>query len=292
MDHRIVCFGEVLWDLLPTGKMPGGAPTNVAVHLKYQGFSPLVLSRVGDDALGQGLLAYLREKGLSTQGVQTDQTQPTGMVEANIMDKHEVTYTIIEPVAWDFIQPDELAEQAVAQSEVLIYGSLAARSLTSRNTLLQLLALAKLKVCDVNLRPPHFTPERVLELLKHVDIAKMNHHELAEITGWYGKQEEEQARMASLRQRFNLDLLLVTRGENGAAVLTDEGYFEHPGYPVEVEDTIGSGDAFLATFLGDYLRQKPTTEALQRACAMGALVATRKGATPFIAAGEVERLIG
>jgi len=261
---------------------------NVAIHLTYNNFTPLVLSRVGNDDLGKQLLDFLREKQVSTQWIQTGETHLTGVVKANISDKNEVTYKIVEPVAWDYIQYDEQVAELVAASDVFIYGSLAARNQTTRATLLQYLELAKFKVLDVNLRPPYYNPERTQQLLQYADAAKMNHQELEEISGWFGWAGNAKEQMQAVKNRFNLRLLIVTRGDKGAAALTDAGYQEHIGYKVEVEDTIGSGDAFLATFLKDYLQHEPVEKALANACLVGAYVATQKGATPHIDLSQFE----
>jgi fructokinase len=293
MTHKIICFGETLWDMLPSGKMPGGAPMNVAIHLRYNNYAPVMISRVGNDDLGQELLAFLKKKNVSTQYIQIGQTHLTGVVKANISNKNEVTYKIVEPVAWDYIMYEEEAAALVAQSDVFIYGSLAARNPGSQETLLKYLPQARLRVFDVNLRPPYYNQERIGLLLQFADIVKMNEQELAEITAWFGLEaDSEQARMQAVKDKFNLQLVLITRGENGAAVLSDQGYAEHPGYHVEVADTIGSGDAFLATFLSNYLQQQPLPEALKRACAVGAFVASRSGATPeYLATGDTEALL-
>jgi fructokinase len=280
MQHKIICFGETLWDMLPSGHMPGGAPMNVAIHLKYNGFDPIIISRVGTDDLGESLLDFLKKKDISTRYIQMGKTHLTGVVKVNVDDKNDITYKIVEPVAWDYIQYEEQAAQLVRESDVFVYGSLASRSLTSQATLLQYLPLAQLKVFDVNLRPPYYNPERIQHLLQFADIVKMNHQELTLIMGWFGLAGDEQQQMTYIRQRFDLQMLILTRGENGAAVLTDEGYLEHPGYPVEVEDTIGSGDSFLATFLSNYLQQQAISTSLQKACLVGAFVASCKGATP------------
>lgn len=280
MSHQIICFGETLWDMLPSGHLPGGAPMNVAIHLKNQQFEPLVLSRVGTDDLGVALVAFLHSQGLSTRYIQVGQTHLTGVVKVNLDNKQEVSYKIVEPVAWDYIQYDEEAARQVAASDVFIFGSLASRSYPSRTTLLQYLALAKFKVFDVNLRPPHYTPEGILRLLDYADVVKMNHQELALIAAWLELAGEEAHQMAALLERFQLQALIVTRGENGAAALTGQGYVQHPGFQVEVEDTIGSGDAFLATFLAHYLRHQPLAACLHKACLVGSYVATCPGATP------------
>ncbi|MGV3502974.1 MAG: carbohydrate kinase family protein [Adhaeribacter sp.] len=292
MTQQIICFGETLWDMLPSGKMPGGAPMNVAIHLTYNHFSPLVISRVGSDDLGQELLGFLKEKQVSTRYIQVGQTHLTGVVKANISNKNEVTYKIVEPVAWDYIMYDEEVAELVKKCDVFIYGSLAARNPGSQETLLKYLPLAKLRVFDVNLRPPYYNQERVGLLLQFADIVKMNHQELAQIAAWFNLEAGgEQKQMQAVKDMFGLQLVIVTRGENGAAVLSEEGYFEHPGYHVEVADTIGSGDAFLATFLTAYLKQQSMPQALKKACAVGAYVASRPGATPAYDPAEPEKLL-
>lgn len=266
--------------MLPSGHMPGGAPMNVAIHLKYNYYDPIVISRVGTDDLGKALLKFLEENGLSTEYIQLGKTHLTGVVKVNVDDKNEISYKIVEPVAWDYIQYEPEVAQLIAQSSVFVYGSLAARSKTTRETLLQYLPIAKLKVFDVNLRPPHYNPERILQLLQFADIVKMNNQELELIMGWFGRAGAEEQQMAFIREKFGLQMVILTRGEKGASVLTGKGYYQHQGYKVEVEDTIGSGDSFLATFLSNYLQEQPIEYCLSKACLVGAFVASQKGATP------------
>ncbi|MFC6997205.1 carbohydrate kinase family protein [Rufibacter roseus] len=290
MDQKIICFGEMLWDVLPTGKLPGGAPMNVAIHLHHNGFEPLVISRIGQDDMGSELTAFVEAHNITTHYVQKDNSYRTGVVNANVSDRNEVTYEIVEPVAWDFIEYEKEAERTVSLSELFIYGSLAARSSISRNTLFRFLPLASRKVFDVNFRAPFYSPELIKILLRFADIVKMNHQELLEISNWLGMGGSMADQMEAIKDKFGMELVIVTRGENGAAALSNEGFFEHEGYKVEVEDTIGSGDAFLATYLTNYLRQKPTNLTLERACLIGAYVATQKGATPTYAPEKITSL--
>jgi fructokinase len=291
MSQKIICFGEMLWDVLPTGQMPGGAPMNVAIHLQYQGHSPVVISRVGSDELGLELLNFLKQKEVGTDWVQVDEMHPTGTVLANVSNKQEVTYEIVQPVAWDFIQTEDALEKQVAGSDVFIYGSLAARSPISRQTLMALLPLSRLNVFDVNLRPPHYAPETWEELLHQANVVKMNQHELKVIAGGNQEAGDEKSALQKIKDRYKLDMVILTRGEEGAAVLSQEGYFEQAGFPVRVEDTIGSGDAFLAMFISRMLMGSSLPEALEHACALGALVATHKGATPVIDWAELEVML-
>lgn len=227
---------------------------------------------------------------MNTPLVQIDQTQPTGVVEVSLADKSEVSYEIVAPVAWDFIQLEDEAKAAVQQARAFIFGTLAARQETSRQTLLQLLEMAPYKVLDVNFREPYISQELTRQLLQQAQFVKLNHHELAQISSWYGSFSDERESMRFLLQEYAIDLLIVTRGANGAIVLHRDAFTEHSGYQVEVENTIGSGDAFLATFLSVFLDGGSVASALDNACLVGALVATHPGATPKITPAEIAAL--
>ena len=291
MKSQITIFGEMLWDMLPTGKQPGGAPMNVAIHLKNFGLNPAFISRIGDDDLGGELMEYLDSKGLITDFIQTGITHLTGVVKVNLTNKTEVTYKIVQPVAWDYIQPTDENKELVRNSDVFVYGSLSARSTQSCDTLFELLEEAKLKVFDVNIRPPHFDRATAEHLLRKADIVKVNEHELEAITGWYGIASDLETRMKFLYERFSLQMVCVTLGADGAKVLEQGIFYSQSGYPVEVQDTIGSGDSFLAMFLKEYIQGTPIPEALRKACAVGALVATHKGATPSLSESELENFL-
>ncbi|WP_461101840.1 carbohydrate kinase family protein [Spirosoma koreense] len=280
MLQTITCFGETLWDVLPTSKQAGGAPMNVAADLRNLGLDAQIITRVGSDELGRELLQILEQKGLPLDLIQIGQTHLTGVAKANVSDSNEVTYKIVQPVAWDYIHLEPNLIDAVQKSDLFVYGSLAARSPLTRETLLALLAVARRKVFDVNLRAPHYDRDTVEALLQQADMAKLNEHELVELSGWYAYETDLQRAMQQLRQRYQLETLCVTLGEKGAALLDKAGFFQQPGFAVEVEDTIGSGDAFLAAFLYKTLQGETPPKILEFACATGAYVATQRGATP------------
>lgn len=277
---QITCFGEILWDVLPTSKQVGGAPLNVAAHLRNFGLNAQLISRVGNDELGRELLDILTHKGIPPDLIQIAQTHPTGMAKANIGYNNEVTYTILQPVAWDYIQLETGLADRVRQSDLFVYGSLAARSQQTHETLMDLLAVAPTNVFDVNLRAPHYNRVTVEYLLHYANIVKLNEHELIELSGWYGDELDLLRSMEQLRDRFNLQMVCVTLGEDGAALLNNAGFYQQNGFPVEVADTIGSGDAFLAAFLYKMLQGESPQQTLEFACATGAYVATQQGATP------------
>lgn len=289
--NSIVCFGEALWDVLPSGKQPGGAPFNVAVQLHQLGQPVHLISRVGHDDLGAELLDFLAERGLDTRYVQRGETHLTGVVKANVGDRNEVVYKIVQPVAWDYIHYDEELTELVAQADMLVFGSLAARTPATRETLYRLLPHARFRVFDVNMRAPHYTREVVQYLLQHADLVKMNHQELAEILGWFGHDANDADALGWLAARFNLQAVCVTLGADGAILWKEGQYYRSEGIAVTVQDTIGSGDAFLAALLMRWQNGQPPQECLRFACAAGSLVATYQGATPAITEKQVLDLL-
>lgn len=287
-----ICFGEILWDVLPTGAKPGGAPMNVAYHLQKLGLQTALVSRVGQDEQGRGLLHLLEQSQVNTRWVQTDADHPTGVVNATVHPNNEVSYEIVHPVAWDFIAPEEGLEQLVSGARFFIYGSLASRDHTTASTLEQLLAKAQTNVLDINLRPPHFSKERVEKLLQSADILKLNEHELPLITAWYSQLKNSDDQVRLLQDRFSVATIVVTRGGEGALVCQNGTLVSHPGYPVKVADTVGSGDAFLAAFLAKTKAGASLEERLQFANSLGAFIASKEGACPAYELQELSAIRG
>ena len=292
LKNYICCFGEVLWDLLPDRKLPGGAPMNVATHLQNIDCEAFMISKTGDDVLGEELRSFLNQKNCSTDFIQKDEIHATGIVKVTLSEKMEASYEIVQPIAWDFIEANPINIALVQSAKAIVFSTLGLRNIVSKTTLLTLIQGDALVICDVNFRPPFDGQAIIEESLELATIVKMNQDELEKISQW-NKIEvfSDEVKMRFLLEKHQLSVLIMTRGENGAAVLTSEGFFEHAGYQVSVADTIGSGDAFLAGFLKNYFDCKPTAHALQYACALGALVASRQGANPPLSEIEIFRMI-
>jgi fructokinase len=289
--YEVVCFGELLWDVLPSGAKPGGAPMNVAYHLQKLGMDTALISKVGKDERGEKLVEELKKNGIATEFVQVDKEHVTGIVNATVQPGNEVSYDIVQPVAWDFIEWKNNLSLIVEAAEFFVYGSLAARNKQSKQTVLQLIEAAKVKVVDINLRPPHFTPGFIENLLSDADIVKVNEHELLLITQWYTQLSEINDRVKFVQDKFSIPVVIVTRGENGSLVCKEGAIFTHKGYQVQVADTIGSGDAFLAAFLYKTGQGADVDSSLKFANALGALIASKEGACPKYNLEEVHELM-
>lgn len=290
-QHQVTCFGEILWDILPTTELPGGAPMNVAYHLKKLGASPALITRIGRDDYGRRLMDVLSGAGLTTRYIQEDSEQATGLVYAKPDEHNEVKYDIVFPSAWDYIEWREEYRGLLQDAEYFIYGSLAARHKQSRETLYQLLDVARTKVLDINLRPPHFDQSGLEYLLQKTNILKMNLAELELIASWYRKAQDIEDNVKILQDQFRLETIIVTLGGEGALVREGKATYRHPGFTIKVQDTIGSGDAFLAGFIHQRLMGVPVNKALEFACRIGAFVATRQGACPSYEVEQVRALM-
>jgi fructokinase len=289
LNHPVVCFGESLWDILPQGKLPGGAPANVAYHLQKLGKNPAVISRIGNDELGKELKEVYESKNIETGFFQIDNEHETGKVFATVKENHEVEYEIVQPVAWDFIECNKLDEELISAAEFFVFGSLASRNTNSRNSLLHCLEFAKTKVLDINLRPPHYTRETLTMLLQRTDILKLNLSELHLVSAWYADLKSDEKMVKLLVEKFKMQTVIVTKGGDGAMLFMNEKFFYHPGYSVKVADTIGSGDSFLAGIISKLMDGASPEEALDFASALGAFVASRPGACPDY---EIEEVTG
>ena len=291
-NNKILCFGEILWDRLPSGSKPGGAPMNVALHLQRFGLSPSFASRVGDDEAGRELIAFLKENHMKTGLVQKGKTLPTSEVIVTLDKSGNASYRICEPVAWDNIALTRKLTDRAESAGIIVFGSLAARNDITRHTLLNLLNTAAFRIFDVNLRPPYDHQETVELLLSRSDFAKMNDHELSALAKWLKLTwYDEKSAMEKIADHFGLTGVCVTRGEKGAALLLGGEYNEHPGFSVTVKDTVGSGDAFLAALIFSFTRNKMPNECLELACAAGSLVASRDGATPSYTMEDIAGII-
>ncbi|MBC7888983.1 MAG: carbohydrate kinase [Ferruginibacter sp.] len=279
-NHSVVCFGEVLWDILPSGAVPGGAPMNVAYHLNKLNKNPAIITRIGSDNRGKGLVDIFSEQGVCTDYFQVDYIYETGKVFAKPNEHHEMVYDIVKPVAWDFINWEEELADLVSNAEIFVFGSLAARNKVSKDTLFRLLEIAKYKVLDINLRAPHFNRRIVEELLQKADFVKMNQAELELITGWFSDYSGIEDRLKSIRDKFNISGMVVTMGGDGALLYRNEEIITNKGFTIEVVDTVGSGDAFLAGMLSKLLDKSGDKKALEFASGLGAFIATQRGACP------------
>jgi fructokinase len=281
----IVGLGELLWDLLPAGAQPGGAPANFAYIASLLGNKGIPASRLGQDSLGADAIRRLAELGLSTEFIQKDADHPTGTVNVEVDRAGQPRFEVAESAAWDFLEWTPQWQNLAQQADAVCFGSLAQRSERSRATIHRfLLALRRstVRVFDVNLRQKFYSKEVLAESVKLATIVKLNHEELPKVMSLLDL--ETRGEEASARQLLSheVKLVCVTRGSGGSLLVSADERSEHPGFKVKVADTVGAGDAFTAALVHGYLRGTSLAQINETANRVGAWVASQSGATPSL----------
>ncbi|RKS99117.1 carbohydrate kinase [Flavobacterium sp. 123] len=288
MTKKVICFGEVLYDVFPTHRKIGGAPLNVAIRMASLGINTQIISRVGNDEIGKELIQFIEENDVDTSSIQIDETFPTGEVIVRLDSKGSASYTINYPVAWDKIACVPEDEINVKKADALIFGSLVCRDSVSHQSLLEIINYSKYTVFDVNLRAPFYTKELLINLMMQADFIKFNDDELYEISEYmnspYNSLEQN---IRFISEKTNTKHICVTKGNHGAVLYYDGKLYYNSGYKINVIDTVGAGDSFLASLLAKLLLGNDPQNAIDFACAMGALVAQSEGANPKISNDSV-----
>lgn len=281
----IVCFGEVLWDIYPDDKKLGGAPFNVAAHATQLGTTAYIISKIGNDVLGTAILDQIEHQQVPTDFVHTDNTFGTGVVNVILDKEGKPHYDIKQPSAWDFIHIAEHEKTLVHKAGALVYGSLASRNAQSRKSLFALLGLSKLNICDLNIRLNFYDEALIESLLQAANILKINDEEAELLIKLFGL--DRGSFYHDLSDRYSIDTIVQTLGPEGAEAFSKGNLCKAPGEKVDVVDTVGSGDAFLAAFIHFYLTNNPVQTCLEYACRLGAFVATQPGAIPIYSHNQI-----
>ena len=284
MERKIVGLGEALWDCLPDGKKLGGAPANFAYHAGQFGFDTLAVSALGEDALGEETIAALEEHKLNY--LMPRIPYPTGTVQVTLDEQGIPTYNIREGVAWDNIPFTPEIEEVAKTCQAVCFGSLAQRSVVSRETIGKFLDATPsdcVKIFDINLRQSFFTKEIIEASMRRCNILKINDEELVVVSRMFELPDlDEEKRCKQLIKDYNLDILVLTCGTNGSYVFTADKSYYQPTPKVEVADTVGAGDSFTGSFCAALLKAKSMPEAHELAVKVSAFVCTQNGAMPTL----------
>ncbi len=272
----IFCFGELLIDCLPEGNVIGGAPFNVAVHLNRFGSDVRMISRIGKGKFGDFVWNFLEQEQL-TEGIQVDLDRPTGHVSVNFVN-NEPEYTIHTNVAWQYIEfPEQLPT-----CDLFVFGSLATYFPKNKETLLKFKSALDCDfLCDLNLRDPFYDDEHILFCLEQTDILKVNEDEWNTLSNLLNSTLE--ALPAVLKERFNINRILLTKGAEGIDVYWDELFFQQEAVPFQKEnfkDTVGAGDAFTSVVCCGLVNGTPLKKAVKKGAEFASLICQNKGAIP------------
>lgn len=280
--HTVICFGEVLWDSLPRGIFPGGAPVNVAYHLRRFGMNAFPVTAVGNDFLGDEFVRRFKYWELPADFVgRVDKS--TGAVVVELNDSGVPSYRFLEDTAWDQIPLPASLKPVCETASALVFGTLAQRSATNRRELTRLRGWLKdaRQILDVNLRAPYDSPELVWELARGCDLIKLNQEELLKLLGLVVTTEALKTGAKLLAERTGCPRICVTAGAKGAGLWWADQWYWEPAQTVAVKDTVGAGDGFLAALLHGWLVGGLLPEEnLKRASRVAEFITTCDGAMP------------
>jgi fructokinase len=291
----MIGLGEVLWDILPSGKVLGGAPANFAYMTNVLGDEGIVASRIGNDELGREACEVIQRLGLKTSYLQQDSQHQTGTAAVSIDAAGQPNFTIQEPVAWDFLQWTAEWEELSSRADVVCFGSLAQRSPESAAAIESFLRNAPaeaLRIFDVNLRQSFYNKAVLRKSFQHAHIVKLNEQELLQISQLLhlGTGTEETLAKRLLAE-YSLRLVCITLGDRGSILVSKAQTVEHGGFRVKIADAIGAGDAFTACLAHYYLRGYSLADLSEFANRFASWVATQRGATPSINAGQLQDIL-
>lgn len=289
MKNIIVGLGEILWDVFPKRKILGGAPANFAYHISQFGFNGYAVSAIGKDLLGKEILDSLEQKGLNHLIESTD--FPTGEVKVSVDNWGVPQYKICEGVAWDNIPFTPALANLAKETQVVCFGSLAQRNEVSRATIhafLDAMPKDSLKIFDINLRLHYYTKEVIEFSLEKADILKINDEEVVKIAQLFGWEGTEKEICKQLLSKYQLDILILTKGTEGSWVLTPKEESFLPTPKITIADTVGAGDSFTAAFIASHLHGRCLVASHQLAVEVSAYVCQQHGAMPRLADAHLE----
>ncbi|MDD4755328.1 MAG: carbohydrate kinase [Prolixibacteraceae bacterium] len=277
---KVAGIGELLWDILPSGKQLGGAPFNFAYHAAQAGCEPYVISAIGKDEMGVEILEKINQLGIYSGYIQKNKYS-TSTVTVKLDKNGHPEYTIHENVAWDYIHWNANLNVLTDELDAVCFGSLAQRNPESAGTIRTFLRALNpdcLKVFDINLRQHYFAKQSITESLQLADILKLNDDELPVLSRYYNLQGEKKFQLKILIEKFDLKYIIYTLGSEGSIIISSDDYSFMKAPKVKVCDTVGAGDAYTATFIAGLLQKKPLAELHKKATDVAAFVCTQKGA--------------
>jgi fructokinase len=289
----VIGVGEILWDMLPTGRHFGGAPVNFAYHAAQCGAVVHAVSAVGDDPLGWEILRRMDDLGIGRQHVAVDPTHKTGMVTVDLDIAGKPQYFIHEDVAWDYIPTTRTLFELAQGADAVCFGTLAQRSPVSRRTILDLLAAVPkncLRVFDINLRLEYYSAEVLEAGLRNCDVLKLSDEELPVLARLVGVNGNEPSSLESLLERYTLKLIALTKGSDGSILLDGNGCRNHEGVPAVVVDTVGAGDAFTAAVTMGLMHGDNLDAISDHANRLASYVCGQNGAMPAMPKGGLLRV--
>lgn len=289
----IVGIGEILWDVFPDGERFGGAPANFACHAASLVGRSQIVSAIGADDLGKRALEKLREKQVDITNVAVLQGYRTGTVQVELDEHGAASYEFGKDDAWDHLVSSSETDELARQTNAVCFGTLGQRSSQSRQMIEGFVSSVPAdawRIFDINLRPPFYSFDVIEDSLRLANLLKLNSDELQIVSKYFEIEGDPVSQMKQIANRFDLRVVALSRGAEGAMLVRGEEVSEFHGAETEVIDTVGAGDAFTSVLACGLLAGKELDEINQVACEVAAYVCSKPGGTPELPQTLTEKL--
>lgn len=282
--EKVVGIGEVLWDIFPDGKVLGGAPGNFAIHANSLGLEGIIISAIGKDLLGENIKEIYKQRSLKSY--LTEVHYPTGTVNITLDSNGKASYEFTLNSAWDYLELSKEQLEIAKECRAVCFGTLCQRSQISKKSIYNFLEQTSdkcIKVFDINIRKDYFSYETIKRSLEYATILKLNDEELPILQNMLSLPDNENESLKTLKKRYNLDIIILTKGNNGSRLFKSESEdsIVKPN-KVEILDTVGAGDSFTAAVVAGLIKGKSLNDINIMANKVASYVCTQKGATPAL----------
>lgn len=282
--EKVVGIGEVLWDIFLDGKVLGGAPGNFAIHANSLGLEGIIISAIGKDLLGENIKEIYKQRSLKSY--LTEVHYPTGTVNITLDSNGKASYEFTLNSAWDYLELSKEQLEIAKECRAVCFGTLCQRSQISKKSIYNFLEQTSdkcIKVFDINIRKDYFSYETIKRSLEYATILKLNDEELPILQNMLSLPDNENESLKTLKKRYNLDIIILTKGNNGSRLFKSESEdsIVKPN-KVEILDTVGAGDSFTAAVVAGLIKGKSLNDINIMANKVASYVCTQKGATPAL----------
>jgi len=250
---------------------------NFAYHAGKSGVFSTIISAIGNDNLGKEICSVLESKNQNY--IFSKSQLATGTVDVGL-NNGIPSYKISEPVAWDDINLNSEAKEALKEADAICWGTLAQRSQKSREAILQAVKLVPeqaLKVFDINLRSPFYNKEIIVDSLQFANVLKLNIEELEILIKMLKLPRNKHDACTQLMMEFQLNYLALTDGSEGSTIYSEKEISSIKAEKLEIVDTVGAGDSFTAVMTCGILFNKSIKNVHVEASKYAAQTCMQKG---------------
>lgn len=296
MKNRIIAFGEVVWDYLSSKRLIGGSAANIVYRCNLFGDKGDIISKIGNDKLGEEALNRLNDLEISTKHIQIDEDFPTGRVEVKYDENGSILYNVMPDVAYNHIEITPKILKLSSKADCIVFNPLPLYYGISRNTLREIISQANENVTiffDLKVFQHFFNKEIIEQFLQYSTIAHIKERDIDRLSDELKIENKSIKRFCKdFIKKYELEVVILMSLDNRFYIFTKKGkQYKSKKYNIKIKDIVGSGMAFSAGFLHYYLNGKKIKKAIKFGSAASALNSTFEGGIHYFNKEDVKQFI-